>query len=133
MRGSVNECIFVGNVGNVDSTTTPNGKLIFKASLATSYKSQGEDKTEWINLVFLGTNAEHAQKYVNKGGKLYVRTRCQTSNWIDKQTDKKMYKTEFIVSSFEVLSKLEAGNNQQSANNSQPDNNDDDFDDDLPF
>jgi single-strand DNA-binding protein len=47
--------------------------------------------------------------YVKKGSKLYVEGRLNTRNWEDKDTKKKIYRTEVIISDLSLLSAREEG------------------------
>lgn len=109
MSKSVNRVILVGNVGqNPDSKFTPGGTAVTKFSLATNerYKDRsGEwaDRTEWHNIVAWNKLAEIINKYVQKGSKIYVEGRLQTSSWDDKQSGEKKYRTEIIASDIVLL------------------------------
>jgi single-strand DNA-binding protein len=82
--------------------------------LATSERqkdAQGnwQDRTEWHNLVAFGRTAEIIRDYVKKGSKLYIEGSLRTSNWEDKQSGQKRYKTEIIVNDLSLLSGREEG------------------------
>jgi single-strand DNA-binding protein len=47
--------------------------------------------------------------YVKKGSKLFIEGRLNTRNWDDKETKKKVYRTEIIVSDLSLLSGREEG------------------------
>ncbi len=42
--------------------------------------------------------------YVKKGNKLYVEGRLTTRSWDDKETNKKVYRTEIVVADLSLLS-----------------------------
>ena len=119
--------------------------------MATSdrYKDKGgewQERTEWHNLVGYARGAEILRDFVKKGSKLYVEGRITTRSWDDKETGKKVYRTEIVVSEISLLSPAE-GSNARSASNggdsqsrtSRHSESADDFgsvgitDDDIPF
>jgi single-strand DNA-binding protein len=114
MGKSVNKIILLGNVGmNPEIKSTSGGTLVANLSLATSdrYKDkQGElrERTEWHNLVAYARGAEIMRDYVKKGSKLYVEGKLSTRSWDDKDTGKKVYRTEVIINDFSLLSASEA-------------------------
>jgi len=110
MAKSVNKVILLGNVGkDPEIRSTPGGTMVATFGLATSDRqkdAQGawQDRTEWHNLVAFGRTAEIIRDYVKKGNKLYVEGSLRTSNWDDKQSGQKRYKTEIIVNDLSLLS-----------------------------
>jgi single-strand DNA-binding protein len=110
MGKSVNKTILLGNVGkDPEVKSTNGGTLVATFSLATSdrYKDkQGEvqEQTEWHNLVAYARGAEIIRDYVKKGSKLYVEGKIRTRSWDDKDTGKKVYRTEIVVADINLLS-----------------------------
>lgn len=110
MAKSVNKVILLGNVGkDPEIRTTPGGAIVASFGLATSDRFQDaqgnwQDRTEWHNLVAFKRNAEIIRDYVKKGSKLYVEGKLQTRNWDDKETGKKVYRTEIVVFDLSLLS-----------------------------
>lgn len=85
--------------------TTQGGTTIVNFSMATtrSWKDDRGNKneeTEWHNCVVFGKRAEVIAQWVSKGQMFWVEGRLKTSTWEDKETGKKMYKTEIIVEDF---------------------------------
>jgi single-strand DNA-binding protein len=115
MAKSVNKVILLGNVGkDPEIRSTPGGTLVATFSIATSERSKDAggnwvDKTEWHNLVAFQRTAEIIRDYVKKGSKLYVEGRLTTRSWEDKETKKKLYRTEIIVNDLSLLSGKEEG------------------------
>jgi single-strand DNA-binding protein len=152
MAKTVNKVTLLGNVGkDPEIRSTTSGTLVANLSLATSerYKDKGgqwQERTEWHNLVGYARGAEILRDYVKKGSKLYVEGRITTRSWDDKETGKKVYRTEIVVNEISLLSPAEGSNDRPGANgrDSQSRNNRysepaDDFgsvgitDDDIPF
>lgn len=119
---SVNKAILVGNVGQVPELKyAAAGTPVAKFSLATneSYKdSSGEwkEKTSWHNVVAWQRLAEIVKEYVSKGSKLYVEGRVQYSNWEDKTTGEKKYRTEIVASDIVLLGGGDPKPEQKPAN-----------------
>jgi single-strand DNA-binding protein len=113
MAKTVNKVILLGNVGkDPEIRSTTGGTLVANLSLATSerYKDKGgewQERTEWHNLVGYARGAEILRDYVKKGSKLYVEGRITTRAWDDKETGKKAYRTEIVVSEISLLSPAE--------------------------
>ena len=110
MGKTVNKVLLLGNVGKDPEITSINGgTLVAKLSLATSERfkdNQGErqDRTEWHNLVAYARGAEILRDYVHKGSKLFVEGRLTTRSWDDKESGRKMYRTEIVVGDISLLS-----------------------------
>jgi single-strand DNA-binding protein len=115
MAKSVNKVILLGNVGkDPEIRSTPSGMMVANFGLATAERTkdaQGNwgDKTEWHNIVAYGKVAEIIRDYVKKGHKLFVEGRLSTRNWDDKDSGKKQYRTEVIVSDISLLSARDEG------------------------
>ncbi|HUV68619.1 MAG TPA: single-stranded DNA-binding protein [Terracidiphilus sp.] len=130
MAKSVNKVILLGNVGkDPEIRSTPSGTMVATFGLATSDRYQDpqgnwQDRTEWHNLVAFKRTAEIVRDYVKKGTKLYVEGSLRTSNWEDKQSGQKRYKTEIIVNDLSLLSGRDEGSgggyNRSSSSNSEP-------------
>ena len=110
MSKTVNKVLLLGNVGkDPEIASTNGGTLVAKLSLATSERfkdKQGEwqERTEWHNLVAYARGAEILRDYVHKGSKLYVEGRLTTRSWDDKESGKKIYRTEIVVGDISLLS-----------------------------
>ena len=110
MSKTVNKVLLLGNVGkDPEIASTNGGTLVAKLSLATSERfkdKQGEwqERTEWHNLVAYARGAEILRDYVHKGSKLYVEGRLTTRSWDDKDSGKKIYRTEIVIGDISLLS-----------------------------
>jgi single-strand DNA-binding protein len=110
MAKSVNKVILLGNVGKEpEIKVLPSGQPVANFSIATSdrYKDQQgnfQDRTEWHNITAYGKLAEIVRDYVKKGNKLYIEGRLTTRSWDDKDTQKKVYRTEIVVADLSLLS-----------------------------
>ena len=149
MSKTVNKVLLLGNVGkDPEIASTNGGTLVAKLSLATSERfkdKQGEwqERTEWHNLVAYARGAEILRDYVHKGAKLYVEGRLTTRSWDDKESGKKIYRTEIVVGDISLLSESgrseKSGSDQRSSRSARNDQPAEDFnglgitDDDVPF
>jgi len=104
----VNKVILIGNLGkDPEVRHLENGATVASFSLATteSYKDKEGKKvqqTEWHNIVVWRKLAEIAEKYLNKGSKIYLEGKIRTRSWEDKEGNKK-YTTEIIGDTFTML------------------------------
>lgn len=107
MAGSVNKVILVGNLGKAPEVRYgQDGSKIVNFSVATSEswrdKVTGErkDRTEWHRIVIFNDKlAEIAEKYLQKGSKVFLEGQLQTRKWTDNAGQEK-YTTEVILSKF---------------------------------
>jgi single-strand DNA-binding protein len=110
MAKSVNKVILLGNVGkDPEVKFLPSGQAVANFSIATSERfkdKQGEwqERTEWHNLVAYARLAEIIRDYVKKGSKLYAEGRLTTRSWDDKDSGKKVYRTEIVLAELSLLS-----------------------------
>jgi single-strand DNA-binding protein len=110
MAKSVNKVILLGNVGKEpEFKMLPSGQGVANFSIATTenYKDKSgerQEKTEWHNLVAYARLAEIVRDYVKKGTKLYVEGRITTRSWDDKESGKKVYRTEIVIGDLSLLS-----------------------------
>jgi single-strand DNA-binding protein len=115
MAKSVNKVFLLGNIGkDPEIRATPNGVPVASFGLATSERQKDAsgnwtDRTEWHNVIAYARLAEIVRDYVKKGSKLFIEGRLNTRNWEDKDTKKKVYRTEIIVSDLSLLSGREEG------------------------
>ncbi len=115
MAKSVNKVFLLGNIGkDPEIRATANGTMVASFGLATSERQKDAagnwtDKTEWHNVTAYGKVAEIVRDYVKKGSKLFIEGRLTTRNWEDKETKKKVYRTEIIVNDLSLLSAREEG------------------------
>jgi single-strand DNA-binding protein len=149
MSKTVNKVLLLGNVGkDPEIASTNGGTLVAKLSLATSERfkdKQGEwqERTEWHNLVAYARGAEILRDYVHKGSKLYIEGRLTTRSWDDKESGRKVYRTQVVVGDISLLSDNgrpgKAASDQRTRRDERPDEPAGDFDglgitdQDIPF
>ena len=102
----LNKTIIIGNLTkDVELKTLPSGTNIANFSVATNRtwkNADGEkqEEVEFHNVVVFGKVAEVISKYFEKGSQIYVEGRLKTQSWEDKDTQKKMYRTEIVLENF---------------------------------
>jgi single-strand DNA-binding protein len=105
----INKVILIGNVGRDPETRfTQGGKAVTNFSIATTERYNGEDQTEWHNIVLWGS--EGLLPYITKGKQLYIEGKIQTRKW-DGNDGQKHYKTEIVALRVQLL----GGRNEQSS------------------
>lgn len=105
----MNKVIVMGNLGqDVELKSTPNGTSVANFSIATNERwkdkeGKQQERTEWHNVVVWGKQAESCSKYLSKGSKVLVEGSLKTNSWEDKDTKKKMYRTEVNASNVQFV------------------------------
>lgn len=141
MKG-VNKVILVGTLGmDPEVKYLDGGKALAKLSLATSEtwkdKNTGEKKeeTQWHRVILFGSVAEIAEKYLNKGSKIYLEGKLKTRQY--EKDGGKRFITEVIGSQIQFIDTKKQGSSYSSqgqANyNPKANNEDSQFNDDIPF
>ena len=122
MPKSVNKVILVGNVGkDPEVKYTPSGVALAKFSLATNEKfkdksGEWQERTEWHNVLAWQRLAEIVGEHVQKGKKLYIEGRLQTSSWEDRNSGEKKYRVEIVARDIVLLGSREtSGDEDRSA------------------
>ena len=146
MDGSVNKVILIGNLGrDPEVRSTQGGNKIVNLSIATSEswtdKRSGErrDATEWNRVVIFSNGlADIADKYLQKGDKVYVEGKLQTRKWQDKSGQDR-YSTEVALQPYNgKLVMLDSRRNgsehgDERPQGSGPAGSPGDLDDEIPF
>ena len=119
---SVNKVILVGRLGKDPETRyTSGGQAVCHFSMATdeSYKDRNgerQKRTEWHRITVWGKQAEIAQQYLKKGAQIYLEGSIRTSEWTDKEGQKKT-SFEINASTFRMLgSKQDSGGSSYRSN-----------------
>jgi single-strand DNA-binding protein len=107
MSGSVNKVILVGNLGrDPEIRSMQSGDKVCNLSVATSERwrdrNTGDmnEKTEWHRVVVFDQKlVEVAEKYLQKGAKIFLEGQLQTRKWTD-QSGQEKYTTEVVLQRF---------------------------------
>lgn len=144
MAASVNRVILIGHLGkDPEIRTFPSGEQVANVSIATTDKwkdkqtGEAKEHTEWVNLVFIGRQAEIAGQYLKKGSQIYVEGSIRTRKWQDKEGNDR-YTTEVRVGNMQMLGSRPGGEQparpaQRPAPQQSNGGGFDDMDDDIPF
>jgi single-strand DNA-binding protein len=103
----LNQATIIGNLTrDPELRALPDGTKVASFSMATnkSYKNKEGVKVESVefhNIVAWGKAGELIAQYMKKGNQLMVQGELRTTSWDDKETGKKMYKTEINVRDFQ--------------------------------
>lgn len=108
---SVNKVILVGNVGKDPEVRYLEKNLaVANFTLATTERGyttqsgiQVPERTEWHNIVAWRGLAELSEKYIRKGGQLYIEGKIQTRSW--EKDGIKRYTTEIFADTIQLLGK----------------------------
>jgi len=119
---SVNKVILIGHLGkDPEVKYTQGGMPVAKFTLATNDRQkdkdgQWQDHTEWHNIVAFQRTAEVVAQYLKKGRQVYIEGTLRTGSWEDKETGKKMYKTDILVNDLVLLGggRGESGGGEQA-------------------
>ena len=122
---SVNKAIILGNLTrDPELRYTPSGTAVVSFSVATnreytpSNSSETVENTEFHNVVAWAKLAELCDKLLNKGDKVYIEGRLQTSTWEDEASGKKMYKTEIVANEMILVSSRRGSEASQDTDSS---------------
>lgn len=134
----INNVTLVGRTTrDIDMRYSGNGTAIANFSLAVNRpfkNANGEQETDFINIVQFGKGAELTAQYVKKGNQIGLTGRIQTRNY-ENNEGKRVYVTEVVADRVAFLESKGQSNNQQqkqSKNNGQKEAIDV-SDDSLPF
>ena len=99
MARTINKVELLGRVGtDPEMSYTPGGTAVTKLRLATDrYRKDGEDATDWHNVVAWSKTAEAVNEYVAKGDRIYVAGRLVQNSW-DGDDGQRRHRTEVHAS-----------------------------------
>ncbi|MEI9939621.1 MAG: single-stranded DNA-binding protein [Pseudomonadota bacterium] len=103
MAEGLNRVMLLGNLGaDPELKMTSGGQAVLKLRLATSetYLDRNkvrQERTEWHSVVVWGKRAEALGKFLTKGSRLFIEGGLRTSNYDDKDGNKR-YRTEIVAS-----------------------------------
>lgn len=97
---SFNKVILIGNLtADPELKKTPSGVSVTSFSIAVNRrftKQDGQQQTDFINIVAWRQTAEFVARYFNKGKPILICGQLQTRSWTD-QSGRKHYATEVIA------------------------------------
>ena len=136
----INNVVLIGRLTrDVELRYTPQNQAVRQFTLAVNlnFKNQnGEYDADFINCVIWGKLAENFANWTKKGNLVGITGRIQTRNY-ENQQGQRVYVTEVVAESFQLLEKRDNSANQNSMAEQMPPsfagNPMDIKDDDLPF
>ena len=136
----LNKVFLIGNLGrDPELRSTTSGMPVANFSLATHRRWNDRDgnrqeQTEWHNVVAFGRQAEIAGEYLTRGRQVFVEGRIQTRSWDDRETGEKRYRTEVVLTNFQMLGpRPDQGEAPADTGSYPPADGDEPEDDDIPF
>lgn len=105
----VNKVFLLGRLGqDPEVRSLPSGQPVTSFRMATNRRwrdreGNRQEQTEWHSVVCFGRQAEVAGQYLTKGKQVFVEGRLQTRSWEDRDSGKKMYRTEIVCDNFQML------------------------------
>ena len=112
---SVNKVILVGNLGkDPELKYTASGAAVATFSLATTDRfkdKDGNQKTEWHNIIAWRQLAEICGKYLHKGKQVYIEGRIQYRTYDDRDGNKR-YVTEVVADQMQMLGSRGGGGDE---------------------
>lgn len=118
----INNVILVGRMaGDAELRYTLNNQAVatFRLAVNRPFKNQnGEREADFINCVIWRQQAENLANWAKKGALIGITGRIQTRSY-ENQQGQRVYVTEVVADSFQLLEKRDNGNQPQG--NSQPD------------
>lgn len=94
----------IGHLGRDPEMRYNDSELaIASFSVASSKKVKGEDKTQWVKIIAFGKLAEVCGQYLTKGKQIFVEGDLQSSEWQDKDGNKR-FSIEIVANRIEFLS-----------------------------
>ena len=116
----INKIMFGGNLtAEPELKAIPSGMKVINFTLATNrtWKDANgtkQEQVEYGNCIMFGKSAEAFATYAVKGQNFLVEGRIQTKNWDDKDSGKKMYRTEIVVDQFHFGAKPQNSDGTQT-------------------
>ena len=101
----MNKIIIIGRATkDIEQKQTTSGTAVatFSVAVKRTFKSNGEQESDFFDCVAYSKTAELISKYVKKGDMIGIEGRLQTRNYTNKE-GKKVYVTEIIAENVEFL------------------------------
>ena len=121
MARTINKVELLGRVGtDPEMSYTPGGTAVTKLRLATDrYRKEGDDETDWHNIVCWGNTAEAVNEYVGKGDRIYVAGRLVQNSW-EGDDGQRRHRTEVHTSEIVFLDSRNGNGGNGQADDASP-------------
>jgi single-strand DNA-binding protein len=120
----INSCVLVGRIARdpeMRYTTSGMAVVNFRIAVQRQRRSgDGEEETDWLDVVAFGKTGEFVAQYLDKGSLIGVEGRIQSRTW-QTQDGQKRYSVEIVANSVQALeSRQEAERRRASRGTSGP-------------
>lgn len=117
----INKVILLGRLGKDPVVRRlENGRVVANVTMATNdyYTKDGQrmESTEWHNLEMWDKQAETAEKYLKKGGLLYVEGKIRTDRYTDAEGQERQTK-KIRVNNFQMMGSMLGSRNEDGHRN----------------
>ena len=121
MARTINKVELLGRVGtDPEMSYTPGGTAVTKLRLATDrYRKEGDDETDWHNIVCWGNTGEAVNEYVGTGDRIYVAGRLVQNSW-EGDDGQRRHRTEVHTSEVVFLDSRNGNGNGGQADDASP-------------
>ena len=110
MARSLNKVMLIGHLGaDPELKYTPSGDAVVNFRIATTRTwtdrntQERREVTEWHTIVAWRELADVCHRFLRKGSLVYIEGRLETRSWDDRDTNKKVYRTEIIADEMNML------------------------------
>jgi single-strand DNA-binding protein len=106
---NLNRVLLIGNLTrDPEIRCTPKGTALAEIGLAINRVRSGEDgekreEVTFVDVTLWARLAEVAEKYLKKGGPVFIEGRLQLDSWDDKQTGQKRSRLRVVAESLQLL------------------------------
>ena len=113
---AVNKIFLSGNIGQDPAIKMlKTGTKLAELSIAVSYKSKGEQTTDWFNVKAFGKVADIIEQYMQKGDAIYIEGKLQNNSFTNAE-GKKITKTDIIAFVAQIISSKRQKDKQENPN-----------------
>lgn len=101
---NLNQCNFIGRLGDSpESRFTQSGKKVVSFRIACTEKYSDKEHTEWISITAWEKLGDICESYLKKGSLVFIMGKYQTSEWKDKDNNKR-YSVAIVAREMKMLS-----------------------------
>lgn len=117
---SLNKVFIMGNLTrDPEVRYTPKGTAVGDIGLAVNRRvndgnGNWTEEVLFVDVTLWGSNAENAQKFLQKGRGVFVEGRLQMDTWEDKQSGQKKSKLKVVAETLQFLPDGKGGQQQQA-------------------
>ena len=100
---NLNRVIISGYLGKDPETSPAGATSVTKFSVAVTDRwkdgnGEKQERTNWLPVVVWNGNGENASQFLHKGSHVLIEGSLRTSEWDDKESGQKRWKTEVVAS-----------------------------------